>query len=79
VLTYSSVQVVDRQTGQIGVAGQTFDVAGAGRAFIGELLYATPILDDAGEIGLFGRAEIQSEGSRDVNQMAVGGRLNVRF
>jgi hypothetical protein len=78
-LAYSSVQVLDRQTGELGVASQTFGIDGAPRAFTGELLYAAPILDDAGEIGLFGRAELQAEGNRNVNQLAAGARVSFRF
>ena len=78
-LNYSSVQVLDRRTGELGVATQTFGIDGQARSFSGELLYATPILDDAGEIGVFGRAELQAEGNSNVNQMAAGARINVRF
>ena len=78
-LAYTSVQVVDRTTGELGVASQTFGIDGNARGFTGELLYAAPILDQAGEIGLFGRAELQSGGNADVNQMAAGARISVRF
>ncbi|MGZ8281640.1 MAG: S8 family peptidase [Allosphingosinicella sp.] len=78
-LNYSSVEVVDRATGELGVADQSFDIGGAPRAFTGEVLYATPILDDAGEVGLFGRADLSSQGNGEINQFAVGGRVNVRF
>jgi hypothetical protein len=78
-LAYDSVQVVDRATGELGVVDQRFDIGGTPRAFTGELLYAAPILDDAGEIGLFGRADFSGENQGEVNQFAVGGRINVRF
>ncbi len=78
-ISYSSVQVVDRQTGELGVVEQQFDVAGRPRSFTGELLYAAPILEGEGELGLFGRAELQSEGNAAVNHFAVGGRLNIQF
>jgi hypothetical protein len=78
-LAYTSVQVVDRTTGELGVATQTFGIDGASRGFTGELLYATPILNEAGEIGVFGRAELRSENNPDVNQMAAGARISVRF
>jgi subtilisin family serine protease len=78
-LRYNSVQVLDRSTGEIGLADQSFDIGGRPRNFTGELLYAAPILDDAGEVGLFGRAELQSQDGAEINHFAVGGRVNVRF
>jgi hypothetical protein len=78
-LRYNSVAVVDRSTGEIGVAAQSFDIGGRPRNFTGELLYAAPILDDAGEVGLFGRAELRAEDGAEINHFAVGGRVNVRF
>ncbi|WP_114951978.1 S8 family serine peptidase [Sphingosinicella terrae] len=78
-LSYRSVQVLDRTTGELGIGEQRFDIADQDRAFSAELLYAAPILDNAGEIGLFGRAELRSGGGEDVNQMAAGGRISVRF
>ena len=78
-LRYSSIEVLDRSTGVLGVADQSFDIGGRPRNFTGELLYAAPILDDAGEVGLFGRAELQSQDGADINHFAVGGRVNVRF
>jgi hypothetical protein len=78
-LRYGSVQVIDRSTGEIGLADQSFDIGGRPRNFTGELLYAAPILGDAGEVGLFGRAELQSQDGAEINHFAVGGRVNVRF
>ena len=78
-LVYKSVQVIDRQTGELGVAEQRFDVAGDPRALAAELLYAAPVLSDHGELGVFGRLEVQAEGNSDVNQFAIGSRLSFRF
>ena len=78
-LRYSSVAVVDRSTGELGLADQSFDIGGRPRNFTGELLYAAPILDEAGEVGLFGRVELQAQDSAEINHFAVGSRVNVRF
>ena len=78
-LAYSTVEVIDRETGELGVAEQNFELAGEPRPLAAELLYATPILSGSGELGLFGRAEFQPEGELNVNQFAVGSRVSVRF
>ena len=78
-LAFRSVEVIDRTTGELGLADQGFDAAGDARSLIGELLYETPILDGNAGLGFFGRAEMQTQGDQQVNQFAVGSRLSVRF
>jgi hypothetical protein len=78
-LRYGSIEVVDRSTGELGLADQSFDIGGRPRNFTGELLYAAPILGDAGEVGLFGRAELRAQDGGEIDQFAVGGRVNIRF
>jgi hypothetical protein len=78
-LAYRSVEVIDRTTGELGLSDQGFDAAGDARSLIGELLYETPILDGNAGLGLFGRAELQTQGDQQINQFAVGSRLSVRF
>ena len=78
-LAYRSVEVIDRTTGELGLADQDFDATGEARSLIGELLYEAPILDGNAGIGFFGRAEVQAQGDRQINQFAVGSRLSVRF
>ena len=56
-LSYSGLQVVDRQTGELGVVTQSFDAATGARPFVADLLYAKPMMGGAAELGLFGRAE----------------------
>lgn len=77
-LTYTSVQVVDRSTGELGLAEQTFKVAGERRPFTGEVLYASPILAGSAELGLFGRVEVNNR-LNEGNSVATGGRLSLRF
>ena len=77
-LRYGSVQVIDRQTGELGLVEQEFDVASGRRSLTGELLYAAP-LSDQGELGLFGRAEVQAEDTGTVNHFAAGARVSLRF
>jgi hypothetical protein len=78
-LAYRSVEVIDRATGELGLADQGFDAAGDARSLIGELLYEAPILDGNAGIGFFGRAELQAQGDQQINQFAIGSRFSVRF
>lgn len=78
-LAYNTVEVIDRETGELGVTEQNFELAGDPRPLAAELLYATPILSGSGDLGLFGRAEFQPEADLNVNQFAVGSRVSLRF
>ena len=76
-LSYSSVEVVDRKTGELGSVARRFDVAGGPRTYTSELLYAAPLLK-TGEVGLFGRADFRpSEGG--VDDFVIGTRLSFGF
>ncbi|WP_167737421.1 S8 family serine peptidase [Sphingomonas parva] len=76
-LSYTSVQVIDRETGSLGLAEQTFSLSGRKRPLSGEMLYATP-LAAGGELGLFGRAELNS-GPQDQDHFVLGGRIGFDF
>ena len=78
-LSYNSVEVINRETGELGMGEQGFKLGGEPRSIAAELLYATPILSGKGELGLFGQATVQPDGNLDVNQFAVGTRLGIRF
>jgi hypothetical protein len=78
-LAYRSVEVIDRTTGELGVVDRPFDAAGDPRSVAAELLYATPFMNGRGEIGLFGRLEVQQDSELNLNQYALGSRVSVRF
>lgn len=78
-MEFTSVQVVDRSTGDIGPVTQRFDIGGQERRYIGELLYATPLLNDNGEVSVFGRAQLRAGSNADVDYYVLGGRLKVTF
>ena len=78
-MEFTSVAVIDRTTGEIGPVTQQFDIAGQSRRYIGEMLYATPVLGNRGELSLFGRAEMNAgTGGADENYIA-GGRVRFEF
>ncbi len=77
-LEYSSVEVINRQTGEIGSVTRSFGIADEGRRFNAEFIYATPVMK-GGELSFFGRAEYDSSAQGDVNQIIAGGMLSLSF
>jgi hypothetical protein len=76
-LNLQSVQVVDRQTGELGVVTQSVDIAGK-RRLAGEAIYALPISGGDGDVAFFGRVETQPARTQGQTYMA-GARYRVRF
>ena len=56
-LSYTGLQVTDRQTGELGAVTQSFDATQSVRPLVAELMYGRSVLHGAGEVGLFSRAE----------------------
>jgi Subtilase family len=75
-LEYRSIEVINRQTGEIGSVTRSFGIADKGRRFNAEFIYATPIMK-GGELSFFGRAEYDSSARGDVNQIIAGGMLSL--
>ncbi|MCR5877712.1 S8 family serine peptidase [Phenylobacterium sp. J367] len=75
-LAYTSVDVIDRQTGELGPVSQKFDISVKPR-HVAEALYATPAFGGRGEVSFFGRAEVKSDDEAQ-NYMA-GVRLNLNY
>jgi hypothetical protein len=75
-LGYTSLEVVDRATGELGLVDRTFEIS-ATRRYVAETLYATPVMDGQGELSVFGRAQFQAGESDD--DLTVGAAFNVRF
>ncbi|RZI61349.1 MAG: hypothetical protein EOP94_00870, partial [Zymomonas sp.] len=72
------VKVIDRETGEIGIVNETFDITGPGRRYVAEAVYGGSILNGRGEIALFGRAELRPVDASVPNMMA-GSRVRVAF
>lgn len=77
-LAFTGTQIIDRNTGELGETSQNFDIAGDGRRFVGELLYATPFMRGA-EFSLFGRAEHNSASNNAIDGMVIGSRIRLGF
>jgi len=77
-LAMKSVEVVDRETGEIGVVSRSFALDGQQRRLAAELSYATPVLSGKGEAAAFLRAETETAGAREGAAM-VGGSFRIAF
>lgn len=79
-LNYSSVQVIDRVTGELGVVDQSWGLGGGSRHFITEAQYGLPVLNGFGEVNLFGRVDIGGADSDGAFSAVAGGaRFNLSF
>jgi len=79
-LRFDSTLVVDRETGALGVDGQSFGLGGDERDFLAEASYATSILDGRGRLGAFGRAEWSDRAATASEAgFAFGARLGLDF
>jgi len=78
-LNVQTVQVIDRTTGEIGIASQSVDISGK-RRLAGEALYLRP-LNNRSDVALFGRAETAADaqaGHAGQTYMA-GARYRIAF
>jgi hypothetical protein len=80
MVSFTSTQIADRTTGELGEVTQTFNIGSKSRRFLGELLYATPIME-SGELSLFGRAEtsVRQGEAMQIDEMVIGGRVSLGF
>ena len=80
-LNYTGLQVVDRQTGELGLVTQSFDATQNTRPLVAELLYGRTVLHGAGELGLFTRAETRGvdAAGHTTPVMTTGARFRVSY
>ena len=74
----TTVQVVDRQTGEIGVVTQSFDVTQE-RPYAAELLYGRSLLEGSADLTLFGRVDVNPGLETDSQAFMAGARLRFGF
>ncbi|MEY2943313.1 MAG: hypothetical protein RLY97_1327, partial [Pseudomonadota bacterium] len=55
---YNSVEVVNRQTGELGVVQHSFQLQGQARSYVAEGIYRLPLKNSRAEFSLFGRGRI---------------------
>ena len=76
-LNLTSVQVIDRTTGDLGVVTQNIDISGQ-RELAGEALYGLPVSGGRGDVSFFGRVETAPAAGQGQAYMA-GARYRIRF
>lgn len=79
-MEYRSIQVVDRQTGELGAVTETWGLNTSTRKLVTEVLYATPIMNNKLELNLFGEArfnddEMEDDGTGWMLGFGLGGRF----
>ena len=79
-MEFTSVQVVDRSTGELGSVTRRFDITEKSRRLTSEVLYSTP-LTKTGEMSLFGRIDyrLNSTKTQNVDGLVIGGRVRLAF
>ncbi len=75
-LQFDSDQVIDRETGELGIVTQTIGIE-TKRRMTGEIVYASPLTNNS-EFGLFGRY-ISAGDAGDEQSYVVGANIGMRF
>jgi hypothetical protein len=57
-LEYRSLQVVDRETGELGLLSQRWNVASSNREYRAEAIYTAPVFDGRAEVSGFALLEL---------------------
>ena len=78
-LDFTSVMVIDRETGAKGLVTQKFNLAGSQpRRALVEASYGTALMDGQAELSVFGRGELSRVDTQTPRLMA-GGRATIAF
>ena len=78
-IAYTGVEVVDRETGQLGEVEHSFEITRPQRRYVGEMLYAHSILNGTGEFDMFGRLNLNQAADSNVPAVLAGGRVRFGF
>ncbi|MBL8773780.1 MAG: S8 family serine peptidase [Phenylobacterium sp.] len=76
-LELQQVEIVDRQTGDLGIVSRGVDIAGR-RRVAGEAIYLRPVQDGQGDVALFGRVETATDGAGQ-DEVFTGARFRLAF
>ena len=78
---FTSIEVVDRETGELGQVSQNWGLADTGRRLNLELSYGAALFDGMGEISAFTRADVTETEARNPldPDYAVGARFAIRY
>ena len=79
-IDFNSVEVVDRQTGELGVVKQTVALQSPARIHVAEAIYRRPVMGGTADVSLFGRARFggDTQAARDA-ALTLGAAFRVGF
>lgn len=78
-MNYTTIQVIDRDEGTLGVVTQSFDLPTPQRQYVGEIVYGRA-LGSRRDLSLFGRAQFRrSVTPTDTAALMLGARFSVVF
>jgi hypothetical protein len=75
----TTVQVVDRQTGQLGPVTERFNLSTPQRQFVSEVIYGRTMMDGAAQLSLFGRATLNGDETTQLPRMTAGTSFRMQF
>ena len=75
----SNVQVIDRQTGQLGNVVQSFAIHGSQRRYVAEMLYGRTLMGGSAEVNLFGRADVKGDAVAGQPSLTLGSSFQLGF
>lgn len=77
-IEFTSIMVIDRETGEKGPVTQRFDLSNQRRRAVAEVLYGAPVLGGRAELSLFGRGEMRRVDA-NIPRLMLGAQGSVRF
>ena len=75
----SNVQVIDRQTGELGNVVQSFALQGKPRRYVAEMLYGRTVMGGVAELNLFGRANLNGTVEQGQSSFTLGSSFRLGF
>ena len=75
----SNIEVIDRQTGELGNVVTTYQLQGQKRRLVGEVLYGRALMDGSANLNLFGRANLNAGTELNQPSLTMGGSFSLRF
>ncbi|MBN03683.1 S8 family serine peptidase [Ponticaulis sp.] len=78
---FTTLEVVNRETGELGLVSQTWGVADTGRDYNLEASYGTALMDGMAEVSAFSRVEFNETpvANESETDYAVGARFAIRY
>ncbi len=78
-VSYKGLEVIDRNTGEIGEVTQRFGIDTGERRLVAEFLYGRTLDDGKAEFNLFGRANVVGERAGQEPSVTVGSSFRLTF